>query len=91
MASAPESNEKDNETDPWILNEIEPPFEKNSFDIFEELDAVKEARKDQRREIYQFLEEQHGGKFRQFASKMSRETFKKDKKKKKIRKFVSLY
>lgn len=88
--SCQELKDKDYETDLWMFNEAEPNSHKSSFEVIEELDAVREARKGQTREIYQFLEDKHGGKFQQFASKMARSS-KKFCPKKKIRKTVSLF
>ena len=55
FGSAPDLKNQDNETDLWILKELEYPISEGCFSLVEELDSVKEARKGQSREIYQFL------------------------------------
>lgn len=67
-----ECNREENETELWNHDTPSLAPEDQQLEIMDEIDAASRAQAAQRREVYAFLSELHGGHFKRFAARYSR-------------------
>lgn len=68
-----ECHREENETELWNHDSPSLGAESEHFEIMDEIDAAIKAQEAQRHEVYGFLSELHGGHFKRFAARYSRQ------------------